>query len=616
VAHIDPVAIHPPGDRNSLAALAEDMRAGKVEALVILGGNPVYTAPADLDFAAALEKVPLRIHHGLHSDETALHCHWHIPALHELESWSDARAYDGTVSLVQPLIAPLYNGRSVHEILALLTGQTGRSDHDLVQAYWRERHPGSDFDTFWRTALRDGSVPDTANPLLSLTVRPDLAAGLPPLPPAPLGLEIRFHPDPSLWDGRHANNGWLQELPRPLTKLTWENAALIAPATARRLGFANGDFAELNYQGRQLTAPVWIMPGHGSDSATLYLGYGRTHAGRVGNGNGVNAYALRGSGAPDFDAGLTIRKAEPRRDWLGLSPRRTHAELPTTQHHFALDGRELVKVLTPDRLPSAPPPAEPPPSLYPDYSYQGHAWAMVVDLNACIGCNACVIACQAENNVPIVGREEIRRGREMHWLRVDRYYGGPPENPETYFQPVPCMHCEKAPCEPVCPVQASIHDSEGINNQVYNRCVGTRFCQSNCPYKVRRFNFFEYSARRETNEGAPMTAAIRNPDVTVRSRGVMEKCTYCIQRINQARYSAEQENRPIREGEVRTACQEACPTQAIVFGDLNAPGSRVAALRQEPRHYALLEELGTRPRTTYLARLRNPNPEIGDESKV
>lgn len=615
VAHIDPVAVHPPGEGTSLAALAEDMHAGRVEALAILGGNPVYTAPADLDFAGAMDRVPLRIHHGLYRDETALRCHWHVPALHELESWSDGKAYDGTVSLIQPLIAPLYHGRSAHELLALLMGQAGRSDRDLVQACWRGRHGGPDFDAFWRGALRDGLAPDTAHPTLSLTVRGDLAASLPPLPPAPQALEIRFHPDPCLWDGRHANNGWLQELPRPLTKLTWENAALIAPETARRLGLANGDFAELTYRGRKLEVPVWIMPGHTEDSVTLSLGYGRTRAGSVGSGTGFDAYALRTSAAPDFDAGLALRRIEPRRSWLGLSTRSAHAELPTTQHHFALDGRELVKVFTPDQLPAAAPPAEPQASMYPDYRYEGHAWAMAIDLTACIGCNACVIACQAENNVPIVGKEEVRRGREMHWLRVDRYYGGPPENPEVYFQPVPCMHCEKAPCEPVCPVQASIHDSEGLNNQVYNRCVGTRFCQSNCPYKVRRFNFFAYSAKAETHEGAPITAAVRNPDVTVRSRGVMEKCTYCVQRINRARYRAEEDNRPLAEGEIRTACQQACPTQAIVFGDLNAPGSRVAALRREPRHYALLEELGTRPRTTYLARLRNPNPEIGDESE-
>jgi MoCo/4Fe-4S cofactor protein with predicted Tat translocation signal len=617
VIHIDPVDLGPADDRSSLAALTDEVRAGHVQALLILGGNPVYTAPADLDFAANLRRVPLRIHYGLHADETAALCHWHVPALHELESWTDAKAYDGTVSLIQPLIAPLYGGRSAHELLALLLGQAGRSDHDVLQAYWRGRHAGPDFDLFWRSALRDGLVPDTAHPPRTLAVRSDLAGALSlPMPAsAPDHLEIRFRPDPSLWDGRYANNGWLQELPKPLTQLTWENAVLIGPKTAARLGVRNGDRVELNYRDRRLAAPVWIMPGHADDSATLHLGYGRDRAGRVGSHTGFDAYRLRTSTAPWFDDGLEIRKLEPRRDWLNLGLRTGPTELPTTQHHHALDGRDLVRVRTPATLASGPEtsPGEPKPSLHPEYRYEGYTWAMVIDLNACIGCNACVVACQAENNIPIVGKEEIRRGREMHWLRVDRYYAGTPENPKTYFQPVPCMHCERAPCEPVCPVQASIHDSEGLNNQIYNRCIGTRFCQSNCPYKVRRFNFFEYSANPDTHEGEPITAAVRNPDVTVRSRGVMEKCTYCIQRISQARIRSEQENRRIGDGEVMTACQQACPTQAIVFGDLNTPGSQVTALKHQPHHYALLEELNTQPRTTYLARLRNPNPELGDE---
>ncbi|CAL1239413.1 4Fe-4S dicluster domain-containing protein [Candidatus Methylocalor cossyra] len=609
VIHIEPVAYRPADAASSLTALAEEMHAGRVEALIVLGGNPVYTAPRDLDFPAALRRVPLRIHHGLHADETAALCHWHIPALHELESWTDVRAYDGTVSLVQPLLAPLYQGHSAHQLLALLLGQVGRSDRDLLKSYWRARHPGPDFDHFWRAALRDGVVPDSANPPLALEVLDDLPRRLPP-PVRAEGLELRFRPDPCVYDGRYANNGWLQELPKPLSKLTWDNPALVGPALAERLGLTNGDWIELSHRGRQLRLPVWVMPGQPEQSVALHLGYGRMRAGAVGDGAGYDSYALRTAAEPWFGAGLRIQKAA-RRGFLGLLDGR--AELASTQHHATLDGRDLVRVWTKDQPPFAP--TEPDPQqLYPQYAYPGHAWAMVIDLNACIGCNACVVACQAENNVPIVGKAEVLRGREMHWLRVDRYYAGAPDNPETYFQPVPCMQCEQAPCEPVCPVQASIHDTEGINNQVYNRCVGTRFCQSNCPYKVRRFNFFDYAANPATHEGAPITAAVRNPDVTVRSRGVMEKCTYCIQRINAARLLAEEEQRPLRDGEVQTACQQACPTQAIVFGDRNAPASRVAALRREPRHYALLEELNTRPRTTYLARLRNPHPDLGKDS--
>ncbi|MVF23943.1 4Fe-4S dicluster domain-containing protein [Methylocaldum sp. BRCS4] len=615
VIHIDPVASAPADFEGSLPALLDDILTGTVKTLVILGGNPAYAAPADLEVERILRRVPLRIHWGLYADETAELCHWHIPALHELESWSDARAYDGTVSLVQPLIAPLYGGRSVHELMALLMGRTGQSDHDLVRAYWRSRHRGSDFELFWKKALQDGIVPDTAATPKTVSARADVAKSLPPpRKTSDSSLEIRFQPDPSIGDGRYANNGWLQELPKPLTKLTWENAVLLSPRTAKRLNLGAGDLAELHYRERRLTAPVWIMPGHADDSATLYLGYGRKRAGHVGNHTGFDAYRLRASDAPWFDYGLVLRKAARPHGWLNRLPSTGNVALATTQRHHTLDGRELVKVLTPKTLASAgAEPAKPNPSLYPEYRYEGYAWAMVIDLNACIGCNACVVACQAENNVPIVGQEEVRRGREMHWLRVDRYYAGEPENPETYFQPVPCMHCEKAPCEPVCPVQASIHDSEGLNNQVYNRCVGTRFCQSNCPYKVRRFNFFAYTEAAATNEGALSVRAVRNPDVTVRSRGVMEKCTYCVQRISTARIAAELEHRRIREGEMQTACQAACPTRAIIFGDLNAPGGEVAALRTEPHHYALLSELNTQPRTTYLARLHNPNPEFDHE---
>lgn len=606
--------IRPTDQWQSLCKLVDEMAAGKVELLVILGGNPVYDAPADLAFGAALQRVPLRVHFGLYFDETASLCHWHIPACHELETWSDARGPDGTASIMQPLMTPLYGGRSVHEFLAWFYSEPYRSSREIVRDYWRTRGDDRDFEQFWRVSLVEGVIPDSAFAAQSVSVLSDLTTRLPPPSTAPRGsLEIRFRPDPTIWDGRYANNAWLQELPKPLTKLTWGNAALISPTTARERGIENGQRIELGYRNRTLVAPAWITPGHPDGSVTLHLGHGRERCGRVGDGVGVNASQLRTSSAPWFDYGLSIRVASSKSSWFDRLTKPDRLEPSTTQLHHAMNGHELVRVLTQaewqtgDGLPA--PAME---SLYPAYPRAANAWGMVIDLTACTGCSACVVACQAENNIPVVGKDEVLRGREMHWLRVDRYYSGSPENPKTHFQPVPCMQCENAPCEPVCPVHASVHDSEGINNQVYNRCVGTRFCQSNCPYKVRRFNFFEYSGREATNEGTPIMAALRNPDVTVRSRGVMEKCTYCIQRISRTRIRAEKENRPIRDGEVVTACQAACPARAIAFGNINDPLSEVSASRRQPHHYALLAELNTRPRTTYLAKVTNPNPEIDD----
>jgi MoCo/4Fe-4S cofactor protein with predicted Tat translocation signal len=619
VQHIASVAVAPHQNQNRLADLAEAARADEVTALFILDCNPAYTAPADVAFAEAFRRIPFRVHHGLYADETAQLCDWQIPAAHELESWGDARAYDGTASLIQPLIAPLHDGLSAHEFMALLLGIEGQSSYAAVRDYWRAQGNSGEFEAFWRGALRDGLIPGSAFPPLNLKLRPDFAAVLPP-PTAPAtGIELRFRPEPNLHDGRYANNAWLQELPRPLTKLVWENAVLLGPATARRLGVVHGTRVDMLYQGRRLIGPAWIMPGHAEDSVTLELGYGRAQCGGIGEGLGFSAYRIRTAAAPWFDSGLDIHPAPaplPKGPLAWLAGHPGPEPLATTQQHGALDGRDLVKVVKAGLAPSAAPAEMPAASLHPAYPYPGHAWAMVIDLDACIGCNACVLACQAENNIPVVGKAEVLRGREMHWLRIDRYYEGPPENPATYFQPVPCMHCEQAPCEPVCPVQASIHDAEGLNNQVYNRCVGTRFCQSNCPYKVRRFNFFAYSDRPDTREAAPLRAALRNPDVSVRSRGVMEKCTYCVQRINAARIPAELEGRELRDGEIQTACQQACPTRAIVFGDQNLAGSAVAALKREPRHYALLGELGTKPRTTYLARRRNPHPELDDAPKA
>ncbi|MGH7404656.1 MAG: 4Fe-4S dicluster domain-containing protein, partial [Candidatus Methylomirabilales bacterium] len=605
VFYTDPVEAKPVDQITSLRELVRDMEAGRVEMLVIIGGNPVFTAPTDLDFARPLSKVKLRIHLSLYDDETSALCHWHIPETHELESWSDARAFDGTVTITQPLIAPLYGGRSAHELLAVLTGLSGRSGYELVRDYWKNQIRSEDFEGVWRTALHDGLISGTAVPPKPVSLRPGFKGGSAARPgsPDPGGLEIVFRPDPTIWDGRFANNGWLQELPKPLTKLTWDNAALLSPATAERLRLANEEVVELLYRGRVVRAPVWIMPGHADDSVTVHLGYGRTRAGRVGTGAGFNAFALRTSDAPWFGSGLEIRKVGER------------YPLACTQDHHSMEGRNLVRGGTlaqflehPDFVHAMG--HEPPTtlSMYPGFAYEGYAWGMAIDLNACVGCNACVVACQAENNIPIVGKTEVARGREMHWLRIDRYHKGGLDNPETVHQPVLCMHCENAPCEVVCPVAATVHGDEGLNEMVYNRCVGTRYCSNNCPYKVRRFNFLQYA-----DYDTPSLKLLRNPDVTVRTRGVMEKCTYCVQRINAARIEAKKENREIRDGEIVTACQQACPAEAIVFGNINDPNSRVSTLKAQPLNYGLLAELNTRPRTTYLARLRNPNPEIGPE---
>jgi MoCo/4Fe-4S cofactor protein with predicted Tat translocation signal len=629
VIHTDPVEADPIDQNQSLRELVAEMDAGSVEVLLILGGNPVFTAPADVRFAERLAKVGLRIHLSPYDDETSLLCHWQVPEAHYLESWSDVRAHDGTVTIIQPLIAPLYGGRTAHELLAAFGEHPDRSGYDIVRAYWKSRFvssgvggPGSDadFERFWRKALHDGVVPNTALPPREVALRSDVLASLPapasgslsgsaprsdptesgPAEQAPIaGLEIVFRPDPTIFDGRFANNGWLQELPKPISKLTWDNAALVSPATAERLGLANEELVELHYEGRAVRAPIWITPGHANDCVTVNLGYGRTSAGKVGNGTGFNAYAVRTAAAPWVGVGLEIRKTGER------------YALACTQHHHSMEGRDLVHAGTleqyrvhPDLDPATHEPS-PYGSLYPEYRYDGYAWGMTIDLNACIGCNACVVACQAENNIAVVGKDQVSRGREMHWIRIDRYYEGGLDNPVTYHQPVPCMHCEDAPCEAVCPVGATVHSSEGLNEMVYNRCVGTKYCSNNCPYKVRRFNFYLYS--NWTVESLKMVA---NPDVTVRSRGVMEKCTYCVQRINHARIQAEKAGRPIRDGEIVTACQQACPAEAIVFGNINDPNSRVARLKADQRNYALLGEVNTRPRTSYIAAVRNPNPAL------
>jgi MoCo/4Fe-4S cofactor protein with predicted Tat translocation signal len=595
VSYTQPVDLDPVDPIASLKELIADMNAGRVKALILIGVNPLYDAPADLGFAEAFDKVELRMHLGLYVDETASLCHWHVNAAHYLESWGDARAYDGTITIMQPLIAPLYDGHSEYEIMSVLNGHPSDRPHDVVKAYWESQQPKAGFTAFWQISLNNGVVANSAFPVSNAA--PNFGNTAAAAAPAPNGLEIVFRPDPTIWDGQFSNNGWLQEMPKPQSKMTWDNAVWVSPATAQRLKVENTDIVEIEYRGRKVQGPIWVMPGHADESITLTFGYGRRNSGRVGQGIGFDAYALRTSDAPWIGLGAQIRKIG-KKYWFA-----------STQLGYTMDEREPLRMvkyadyqkdpaIEYEQLPRAL-------TLQPDWKYTGYKWGMTVDLNACTGCMACEMACVAENNIPVVGKDQVARGRIMHWIRIDRYYSGLLDDPEMHYQPVPCMQCEMAPCELVCPVAATVHSGDGLNQMVYNRCVGTRYCSNNCPYKVRRFNFYLYS-----DWYTQSLYGLRNPDVTVRSRGVMEKCTYCVQRIAQAKIASEKEDRRIVDGEIVTACQQACPTKAIVFGDINDPNSRVAKLKAQPRNYSLLESLDTRPRTTYLARVLNPNPEI------
>ena len=585
-------------EAGTVADLVHDLDAGSIEQLVMIGVNPGYDAAADLEFAERSAKAAFRLHLGRYADETADLATWHIPQTHELEAWSDLRSGDATASLVQPLIRPLFRSWTDHELLALLTGRGDVSPYDLVRETWQSQG-GNDFEAWWTRALHDGVILDSADKKAAVGQPrlPDVAAA----PSPSMSMTLILRPDPCLWDGSFANNAWLQECPKPLTKQVWGNALALNPQDAVRRGLRSGDVITLSSHGQQIDAPVLLEPGVAEGVVSLALGLGRRKAGAIGNSIGVNAFALRTTAhawtIPDVKIVTTGRQEE----------------ILTTQNvvRTAEDVRELYPLHDLADIAKLQPAKREKPSLMPERPKpdDGHAWAMVIDAAVCIGCNACVIACQSENNVAVVGPEEVARGRDMHWLRVDVYDHGTELNPKLGFQPVPCMHCEHAPCEPVCPVAASVHDGEGLNLQVYNRCVGTRFCEANCPYKVRRFNFFGYADGQEyANLGFEAYRAQKNPEVTVRARGVMEKCTYCLQRISAARRSAERDDRPIGSDEVKTACQNACPTSAISFGDLHQKESAVNRQKADPRHYALLEHLGTRPRTTYLADVRNPAP--------
>jgi MoCo/4Fe-4S cofactor protein with predicted Tat translocation signal len=731
VFYQDPVEVDPVDHVQSLRDLVNDMNAGQVQALLILDGvNPAYTAPADIPFRQALEKVPLRIHHGLYQDETALHCHWHIPAAHDLESWGDARSFDGTVTILQPLIEPLYGGKTAAELVAaLLANQADANGYDLVRQYWTSRLPGltaglaeaaqdaagggsittllgfpnvhgvpfpgasgippgantpsaapgsppagpggggaaaaggtvpagapanggtgaapagapaagatAAFEKAWREAVHAGLIPAT-------TVKPatvalnggaasqaagEIQAALGTVKPGEITLLLR--PDPTIWDGRYASNVWLQELPKPVTKLVWDNALILGVKTAEQHKLTYHDTVDVSVGGRTIQGvPVWVLPGVAEGTAVLHLGYGREAAGK-GTGLGFNAYPLRTSQALWSAPGATLKGTGGQ--YIVACTQNHHAMRGTiinddekgeaTQQAVA---RHVIRTATLAELQSDPQfiqkERELPPrgdTLYPGFEYKGHAWGMAIDLSVCTGCSACIVACQAENNIPSVGKEQVLARREMHWLRVDRYFETRAKGPDQptgmddlddpasfHYQPLPCMQCENAPCEVVCPVAATAHSDEGLNDMVYNRCVGTRYCSNNCPYKVRRFNFLRYS-----DKSTPVLELVNNPDVTVRMRGVMEKCTYCVQRIEAAKIQSKVDGQPIPANWLQTACQQTCPTGAIVFGDQNSPDWQVTQLKADPLNYGLLEDINTRPRTTYLAKMRNPNPALSE----
>ncbi|WGD51593.1 TAT-variant-translocated molybdopterin oxidoreductase [Bradyrhizobium sp. CB1650] len=571
-----------PSNAGTLAELVSDINDGRVSSLVVFDGNPAYGAPGELGVGEAIKSVRSSIHLGQQRDETGVLCEWQLPLAHALESWSDARAVDGTATILQPVISPFYDVRTVHQIVAMLLGEINTAADAAVRETWQASF-GDAFEARWKQALHDGFIEGaasfiTASPT-SNTTAPSNTTG---------DLDIVFRPDPTVWDGQFANVGWLQELPKTLTTVTWSNVIAVSPALAKRLAASNGDHVEVTIGERRVSGPLWITPGQADNTVALFLGYGRTRAGRVGNDLGYDAYRVQPGAAPWLTRG-SLRKLE------------TNEDLAVTQLHHRLEGFDLVREVSPGQAERASPDQA---SLYAPWPKSKNAWGMVIDLDSCIGCNACVAACTAENNVPVVGADQVRAGREMHWLRIARYYTGDIAQPRSFFEPVPCMHCEDAPCEMGCPVHATTHSPEGVNQMVYNRCIGTRTCSSYCPYKVRRFNFYDYRAPADSSEHAA-----DNPDVSVRSRGVMEKCTYCTQRIEAAHVAADKENRPLRDGEVVTACQQACPTKAIVFGDINDPNSEVSLLKRDRRHYVLLEELGTRPRTTYLARWRDDDAE-------
>ena len=588
----------------------------RASTVMILGGNPVYDAPADLKFAEALGRDGLTsIHLSSHRNETSELCTLHVNEAHPLEAWGDCQSLDGTVAPQQPLIAPLYGGLSAIEVLARFAGDKETTGYDIVRAtHVSGPLSAIGFEAGWRRALHHGVLRAgraTAAPALNpASIAKALSAVKPAKAPSASNLEVTYIPDPALYDGRYANNLWSLEVPSPMTKIVWDNAALVSQATRDALGLKNGQMVKLSRGEQAIEIAVWAVPGHADWSVTLPLGWGRTSAGRYGNGAGFDVQKLRASDA-FFIA-----------DGVKLEPLNKTYRIVQTQEHDKMEGRPIAIDATLQEYKEEPDFASyrtvefsstPPLWKEVDYS-EGYQWGMTIDLSACTGCNACVVACQSENNIPSVGKREVERGREMSWIRIDRYFvGDDDDNPDVALQPVACQQCEEAPCENVCPVNATTHSPEGLNDMAYNRCIGTRYCANNCPYKVRRFNYLDWNTYLEDKwrvygNFAESRKLQFNPNVTVRMRGVMEKCTYCVQRIQSAKINARREGRKLRDGDVVTACQAACATGAIVFGDLNNKRSRVARLAKTDRRYKLLAEVGAQPRTTYLAKIRNVNP--------
>jgi Fe-S-cluster-containing dehydrogenase component len=595
--------------KEAMAAFKTALGAGSIQTLVVMGGNPAYTLPSDFNFADSAKKIKTVIHLGPDHDETAALASWCLPQAHYLEAWGDGRSSDGTASLQQPIIAPMSEGKSSLEVLALIAGMANTRGYDLVKNYWTSTFSG-DKEKMWRKALHDGMIEGTALQPVKATVDVKKVASL-PLPSPSNGMEVVFVPASGVYDGRFANNAWMVEMPDPMTKVVWDNAITVSTATAKSLNLSQGfineksDMVSVTVNGVTIEGPVLIQKGQADGVIGISLGYGREKVGRVGKGVGVNAYKLRSSTAMGYATGASASKVNKLYNLV-----RTQDDPESDTQH----DRPIVREATLTTYKEEPafaqevhgPPLE---SLFANWDYStGNQWGMAIDLNSCTGCGACLIACFSENNISMVGKEMVAMGREMHWIRMDRYYVGDGDEPQVVLQPLNCQQCENAPCESVCPVAATVHSPEGLNDMAYNRCVGTRYCMNNCPYKVRKFNYLNWNKKKTEVEGLAA-----NPDVSVRMRGVMEKCTYCTQRIAEGKINAKTDpagRRAVKDGEIKTACQQTCPADAIVFGNIADPASEVSKLKAQGRNYALLAELNVRPRTTFLAKLRNPHPDL------